>query len=83
MYQTLIPLDIIWMDSNRNIVEMVENAPALQDAGEQVPEIWRQTDLGLRAARSEAAWSKKYGLQVGQTDPVVMPSGIRRLLPSS
>ena len=29
MYQTLIPLDMIWMDNQHNIVEMAENVPAL------------------------------------------------------
>ena len=29
MYQTLIPLDAVWLDSNRDIVEIVENLQLL------------------------------------------------------
>ena len=42
MYQTLIPLDMIWMDSKHNVVEIVENAPPCKTAGQPVPALRRQ-----------------------------------------
>ena len=39
MYQTLIPLDIIWMDNDRKIVEMVQDAQPCKTPPEQCPSI--------------------------------------------
>lgn len=37
MYQTLIPLDIIWMDSNKRMVEIVTGAPPCRTEAAQCP----------------------------------------------
>ena len=37
MYQTNIPLDMIWMDQNHRIVELVENAPPCKTAASKCP----------------------------------------------
>jgi uncharacterized membrane protein (UPF0127 family) len=37
MFQTLIPLDMIWMDSNRRIVEMSTNTPPCKTEAAQCP----------------------------------------------
>ena len=38
MYQTLIPLDIIWLDSNRNIVEIAANAQPCKTQASKCPQ---------------------------------------------
>ncbi|MGI8743384.1 MAG: DUF192 domain-containing protein [Bryobacteraceae bacterium] len=37
MYQTYIPLDMIWMDSSRRIVEIVPNAPPCKTEASKCP----------------------------------------------
>jgi uncharacterized membrane protein (UPF0127 family) len=37
MYQTFIPLDMIWMDENHRIVELVESAPPCKTAASKCP----------------------------------------------
>jgi uncharacterized membrane protein (UPF0127 family) len=37
MYQCEIPLDIIWMDRNRRIVEMAKGAPPCREVAERCP----------------------------------------------
>jgi len=37
MFQTLIPLDMIWMDSNNRIVEISENTPPCKTEAAQCP----------------------------------------------
>ena len=32
MYQVKIPLDMVWMDKNRRVVEMAENVPPCKTA---------------------------------------------------
>ena len=65
MYQTLIPLDMIWMDENRKIVEIVENAQPCKTAASKCT-----TYGGHETARFvlelNAGLVHKYGLQVGQ-----------------
>ena len=36
MYQTNIPLDMLWMDDDHKIVEIAENSPPCKTAGKQV-----------------------------------------------
>lgn len=65
MYQTLIPLDIIWLDSNRDIVEMVADAPpcktqaskCAQYGGKQISSFVLEIPGGM---------ARKFGLQLGQ-----------------
>jgi uncharacterized protein len=65
MYQTLIPLDIVWLDSNRDIVEMVQDAQpcktqaskCAQYGGKQISSFVLEIPGGM---------SRKFGLQLGQ-----------------
>jgi uncharacterized membrane protein (UPF0127 family) len=65
MYQTLIPLDIIWLDSNRDIVEMVADAQpcktqaskCAQYGGKQISSFVLEIPGGM---------ARKFGLQLGQ-----------------
>ncbi len=65
MYQTYIPLDIIWMDENHRIVEIVESAPPCKTAASKCAHFG-----GNQTARFvlelNGGDSRKYGLKVGQ-----------------
>jgi uncharacterized membrane protein (UPF0127 family) len=37
MFQTLIPLDIVWLDDNKRIVEIAANSPPCRTAPEDCP----------------------------------------------
>ncbi len=65
MYQTLIPLDIIWLDSNRNIVEIVRECAALQNSGQQCPQ-YGGNRISSYVIEIPDGMAKKFGLQVGQ-----------------
>jgi uncharacterized protein len=66
MYQTLIPLDIIWLDSKRNIVEIVENAqPCKTQASKCTQYGGKQTSSYV--LELNGGMVRKYGLSVGQT----------------
>jgi uncharacterized protein len=66
MYQTLIPLDIIWMDSNRNIVELVANALPCKTRASQCP-TYGGKEISSYVLEIPAGLAQKYGLRVGQT----------------
>jgi len=66
MYQTYIPLDIIFMDSNRNIVDIVENAPPCKTQASKCPKYGGAT-FSSYALEMGAGMVKKYGLHLGQT----------------
>ena len=66
MYQTNIPLDMIWMDQNHRIVELVENAPPCKTAASKCPHFG-----GREAARFVLELNggsiRKFGIRKGQT----------------
>ena len=64
MYQTKIPLDIVWMDRNRRIVEISANTPPCTTAASQCPHYGgkQRSQYVLELAGGMAA---KYGLKVG------------------
>jgi uncharacterized membrane protein (UPF0127 family) len=64
MFQTLIPLDIIWMDQNRTIVEMFENAPPCKREASQCPHYGGNQDAKY-VIEIGGGMAKKYGLKVG------------------
>ena len=66
MYQTLIPLDIIWMDANRTIVEIVPNAPPCKTKASQCPQYGGDV-LSSYTLEIPAGMARKFGLQVGET----------------
>jgi uncharacterized membrane protein (UPF0127 family) len=65
MYQTLIPLDIIWLDSKRNIVEMVENAQPCKTQASKC-EQYGGKQMSSFVLEMAGGMSRKYGVQVGQ-----------------
>ena len=66
MYQTYIPLDIIFMDLNRNIVDIVENAPPCKTQASKCPK-YGGAIFSSYALEIGAGMVKKYSLHLGQT----------------
>jgi uncharacterized membrane protein (UPF0127 family) len=66
MYQTLIPLDMIWMDDRHNVVEIVENAPPCKTAASQCPH-YGGNQVAKYVLQLGAGMARKYGLKVGDT----------------
>ncbi|MCS6954371.1 MAG: DUF192 domain-containing protein [Bryobacterales bacterium] len=66
MYQVRIPLDIIWMDSSRTILEISANTPPCLKPASECPHYGGnpRTRYVLELAGGMAA---KYGLKVGDT----------------
>src|SRR3984885_6321740 len=65
MYQTLIPLDMIWMDSNHQIVALDENAPPCQTQASQCPKYGGKM-ISAFALQIGGGMARKYGLRLGQ-----------------
>lgn len=65
MYQVRIPLDIIWMDANRRIVEISANTPPCKTKASECPSYGGKATAQyvLELAGGMAA---KYGLQQGE-----------------
>ena len=66
MYQCLIPLDIIWMDTGHRIVEISANTPPCKTRASECPQYGGayESRFVLEFAGGMAA---KYGLKVGDT----------------
>lgn len=66
MYNVLIPLDIIWMDSNRRVIEISPNTPPCKTKASECPNYGGkpQSQYVLELGAGEAA---RYGLRVGDT----------------
>jgi uncharacterized membrane protein (UPF0127 family) len=65
MYQHEIPLDIIWLDTGRNIVEIVENAPPCKTVASQCPH-YGGTKTSQFILELAGGMAHKYGLRTGQ-----------------
>ena len=66
MYQVLIPLDIVWLDSKRNIVEIVENAQPCKTQASKC-EQYGGKQISSYVLEIGGGMARKYGLQLGQT----------------
>ena len=64
-YQHLIPLDIVWIDREHNIVEMMENAPPCNTRASQCPH-YGGTKVSMYMLELAGGMARKYGLQIGQ-----------------
>jgi uncharacterized membrane protein (UPF0127 family) len=64
MYNVLIPLDIIWMDSHSDIIEIIANAPPCKTRASKCTKYGGK--LSLFALEIAGGMAAKYGLQVGQ-----------------
>jgi len=65
MYQTLIPLDVVWLDFDRNIIDIEEN---MQPCKTQASKCARYGGKALSSFSLEigAGMARKYGLRLGQ-----------------
>jgi len=66
MYQTLIPLDMIWMDSNRRIVEIVADVQPCNTQASRCPQ-YGGNELSMYTLELPAGMARKFGLQLGQS----------------
>jgi uncharacterized protein len=64
MFQTLIPLDMIWMDSNKRIVEIAENAQPCKTESAQCPQ-YGGHEPALFVLELNAGSVAKYHLKTG------------------
>ena len=65
MYQTLIPLDMIWMDSDKRIVEIVPNASPCKTKASQCPQ-YGGHEYARYVLELAGGMAQKYGLKLGQ-----------------
>jgi uncharacterized membrane protein (UPF0127 family) len=65
MYQTYIPLDMIWMDENHKIVELVENAPPCKTAASKCAH-YGGNESARFVLELNGGEIKKYGIKTGQ-----------------
>lgn len=64
MFQCEIPLDIIWLDRNRRIVEISENTPPCREAAEKCPSYGGSVP-SLFVLELAAGMAKKHNLKLG------------------
>ena len=64
MYQTLIPLDMIFMDSSKRIVELVPNAPPCKTSSSQCPKYGGHEEAQY-VLELGGGMAQKYNLRVG------------------
>ena len=64
MYQTLVPLDMIWMDPDHKVVEIVENADPCKTAASQCPH-YGGNKVAQYVLQLGGGMVKKYGVKVG------------------
>jgi uncharacterized membrane protein (UPF0127 family) len=65
MYQVEIPLDIIWLDNNRQIVEMVVNAQPCKTEPTKCPQ-WASGRPAHYVLELAGGMAKKYNLRIGE-----------------
>lgn len=65
MYQTLIPLDIIWMDQNRRIVFISANTPPCASADPRLCPIYGGKESSQYVLEIGGGLAAPYGLRVG------------------
>jgi uncharacterized protein len=66
MYQTYIPLDMIWMDEDRKIVELVESAPPCKTVASKCAHFGGNENAKFVLELNGGA-IRKYGLKAGET----------------
>ena len=65
MFQTLIPLDIIWMDSNKHIVEISANTPPCKAASSGQCPVYGGHEPALFVLELNAGLVARYHLKTG------------------
>ena len=66
MYQTLIPLDMIWLDSRHNVVEIVDNAQPCKTQASKCPQ-YGGHETAAYVLELAGGMAKKYGLRTGDS----------------
>jgi len=66
MYQTLIPLDMVWMDPKHTVVEIVESAPPCKTPASQCPR-YGGNEVAQYVLQLAGGMAKKYGVKVGDS----------------
>ncbi len=66
MYQHLIPLDIIWLDSSKRIVEIVPNAQPCKSVASQCPK-YGGHEVSQYELELAGGMAQKYNLRVGDS----------------
>lgn len=64
MYETYIPLDIIWMDATKHVVEIVPNAPPCKTNASKCPHFGGNY-LAQYVLEIGGGMAQKYGVRVG------------------
>lgn len=64
MYQTLIPLDMIWLDDSKQVVEIVADAPPCKTEASKCPH-FGGTQPAKYVLELGGGMAQKYGLKVG------------------
>jgi uncharacterized protein len=64
MYQVKIPLDIIWLDENRRIVEISANTPPCEKGANECPHYGGKADSRY-VLELAGGMARKFGLQEG------------------
>jgi uncharacterized membrane protein (UPF0127 family) len=64
-YQIQFPVDIIWLDSNRDIVEIFENAPPCNTKASKCPQ-YGGKQISAYVLEIGEGMARKYGLGLGQ-----------------
>ena len=64
MYQVKMPLDIVWMDSRRRVVEIVENAPPCKTRASECPRFGGEAEAQV-VLELAGGVARKHGIQVG------------------
>jgi uncharacterized protein (TIGR03437 family) len=65
MFQTLIPLDIIWLDANRRIVFLSANTPPCQNANSQTCPVYGGQQAAQYVLEIAAGAAARHRLQLG------------------
>jgi len=65
MHEVRIPLDMIWMDENKRIVEMYRNAKPCPDAPEKCP-VYGGRQQAVFVLELAGGMADRYGLKLGQ-----------------
>jgi uncharacterized membrane protein (UPF0127 family) len=66
MYQVKIPLDIIWLDSKKQVVEISENTPPCSTRASDCPRYGGTTDAAT-VLELAGGMAKKHGIRTGST----------------
>ena len=64
MYQVKIPLDIIWLDTSRSVVEIVENAPPCKTKSSECPQHGGNR-TAMYVVELPAGYARKHGVTQG------------------